>query len=169
MNFPARAAFYYPWYPQTWTVEGEHVFYNPDLGYYSSDSQEVVDRHIDCMDYAKIDVAIVSWWGPESTYEIDRIPLLLERTLTLGSLLKWAFYHEREGFGDPAVAKLQADLEYLKSTYADHEAIARVDGKPVVFVYNDGSNDDGYCEVADRWAQANADGEWYVEIGRAHV
>lgn len=160
MAFPIRAAFYYPWYPATWTVDGSHVFYKPDLGYYASGDQAVVDRHIEAMGYAKVDVAIASWWGMKQQSEAERWPLLMNRTLAAGSGLKWAAYYEKEGFGNPTVAQIQADLDYLKENYADHQTYAHVNGKPVVFVYN---ADDTGCEVADRWAQASK-GEWYVSL-----
>lgn len=159
LTFPVRAAFYYPWYPQTWTVDGHHVFYDVELGYYSSDDLKIIDEHIKMMEYAHIDVAIASWWGPDA-FTNTRIPLLLERTEALGSPLKWAFYYEDEGFGDPSPATLAADLDYLKQTYGDSPALAKIDGKPVIFVYN---ADDKDCEVADRWAAAN-DGDWYVSL-----
>lgn len=160
LTFPLRAAFYYLWYPQTWTVEGEHVFYHPDLGYYSSDDSDVVDQHIRDLEYAKIDVAIASWWRIGHQNEDTRIPLVLDRTVALGSSLKWAFYYESEGFGDPTPQEIKANLDYLMSSYVDHEAIAKIDGKPVVFVYN---ADDKTCDVATRWSQAN-DGDWYVNL-----
>jgi hypothetical protein len=160
LTLPLRGAFYYPWYPQTWTVDGEHVFYQVELGYYSSDDVAVVDRHIVDMDYAKIDVAIWSWWGPGAQSEDTRVPLLLDRTVAAGSDLKWAAYYEDEGFGDPTVETLRSDLAYLTERYTGHEAYAHIDGKPVIFVYN---ANDGDCEVADRWAEAT-EGRWYVNL-----
>lgn len=160
LKFPIRAAFYYPWYPQTWSVQGQHVFYHPDLGYYSSDSENVIERHINCLDYGKIDVAISSWWGSES-YTDKRLDVLLNHTVALGSNLKWAVYYEKEGFEhDTSVPALKSDLSYLKK-YTGHKAFARVDGKPVVFVYN---ANDSSCEVATRWAEANSQNEWYVVL-----
>jgi hypothetical protein len=161
LTLPLRGAFYYPWYPQTWTVGGEHVFYEPELGYYDSDSAEVVDRHIDDLTYAKVEVAIASWWGVDAQNEDVRIPLLLERTLAAGGGLRWALYYEKEGFDrfDTSVAALRADLAYLQR-YASSAAFARIAGKPVIFVYN---ANDGDCSVADRWADAAGD-DWYVVL-----
>ncbi|MBN1480794.1 T9SS type A sorting domain-containing protein [candidate division KSB1 bacterium] len=160
LTFPLRGAFYYPWYPQTWTVGGVHVKYDVELGYYSSDDPDVVDQHIQDMDYAKIDVAIISWWGINKQNQANRVPMLLDQTIDAGSRLKWAIYYEKEGFGNPTVDELQADLDYLMETYAGHEAFAHIDGKPVIFVYN---ADDGDCSVAERWAEAT-NGEWYVNL-----
>jgi hypothetical protein len=156
---PARAAFYYPWYPQTWSVNGSQVFFQPTLGYYSSDDTAVVDQHIDDLDHAKIEVAIASWWGPGAQNEQSRIPLLLDRTEALGSPLRWSFYYEDEGFGNPSIATIQSDLDYLLASYGDHPSLARIDGRPVIFVYN---ADDSSCEVADRW-NAAVNG-WHVVL-----
>lgn len=160
LTFPVRGAFYYSWYPATWGVAGSHVFYQPDLGYYSSDDQAVVDQHIKALEYAKVDVAIASWWGINQQSESKRFPALFSRTIAAGSALKWAIYYEKEGFGNPTVAQIQTDLAYVKQNYAGHPNYAHVDGKPVVFVYN---ADDNTCEVADRWAAAT-NGEWYVGL-----
>ncbi|HEC41581.1 MAG TPA: T9SS type A sorting domain-containing protein [Bacteroides sp.] len=160
LELPLRGAFYYSWYPQTWTVGGKHVFYEPELGYYSSDDEKVVEQHIEDMDYAKIDIVIASWWGIDMQKESTRFPMLLDKTIEAGSNLKWAFYYEMEGFSNPTVEDLKSDLDYLTEKYLDHEAIARINGKPVIFVYN--ANDQS-CDVADRWAEAT-NGKWYVNL-----
>ncbi|UCH24965.1 MAG: hypothetical protein JSV66_13575, partial [Trueperaceae bacterium] len=160
ITLPARAIFYYPWFPETWTVNGSHVFYHPTLGYYDSSDQAVADAHIKAIGDAKIDVSIASWWGPDTQKESERIPLLFDRTQALGSSLKWAFYYEKEGFGNPSLAELQNDLAYIKSNYVSSPVYAHVDGKPVLFVYN---ADDFDCGIADRWAEATA-GEWYLVL-----
>ena len=159
LTFPLRAAFYYPWFPETWSVNGAHVVYAPLLGYYSSSSRRTVDTHVRELDRAKVDVAIASWWGPRTHSEAMRIPLLLDRTTALGSPLRWAVYYEAEGSGNPSVAALQAQLSYLMTNYARRPEYARVAGKPVIFVFNAG---DG-CEVVDRWRQAAGE-RWYVSL-----
>jgi hypothetical protein len=132
--FPIRAAFYYPWFPETWTVGGAHVFYRPALGYYDSSNQAVVDPHIRALDYAHVEVAIASWWGPATHREGERIALLLDRTRALRSPLKWSLYYEREGSGDPNVAEIQSDLAYLETRYASRPEFAKIGGAPVIFV-----------------------------------
>lgn len=163
ITLPARAAFYYPWYPATWTVNGAHVKYQPTLGYYDSSSQSVVDSHIQAMQYAGIKVAIASWWGPNTQSETVRIPLILQRTTALNTGLKWALYYESEGFGDPSVAQLQSELQYIKSNYTTSSSYATIGGKPVLFVYNASANDNS-CSLADKWAQANAGIGFYINL-----
>jgi chitodextrinase len=160
LSLPARAVFYYPWFPETWTVGGQHVKYHPALGYYNSSDAAVAQSHVRQLQYGGFHAAIASWWGPGTHAESTRLPLLLDTTVSLGSPLKWSVYHEMEGSGNPSVASLQNDLSYLASKYASHASYARIGGKPVIFVYN---ANDSSCEVADRWKQAAA-GNWYVVL-----
>lgn len=151
-----RAAFYYPWFPETWTVGGKHVAYTPTLGYYSSTAAATVDAHIRALDYAKVQVAIVSWWGSSSPYNA-RIPLLLDRIAAIGSPLKVAFYYESEGFGNPSQSQVATDLQYLKATYGGHPSTRQ---PLTVFVYN---ADDLTCAIADKWKAANTVGA-YIDL-----
>lgn len=155
VTLPTRAAFYYPWYPETWTVNGAKVATVPTLGFYNSGDSDVITAHIKALEYARIEVAIVSWWGKNTHNEAVRVPKLLGQTQALGSPLKWAVYYEKEGTGDPDVAEIQTDLRYLKRYLGPNYAV--INEKPVIFVY---SADDTDCRVADRWRAAAP--EWYV-------
>jgi hypothetical protein len=66
------------------------------------------------------------------------------------------FLSEDEMKHDPSVAELRADLDYLKKWFAWHPAWAHIDGKPVIFIWNESD-----CEVVKRWMEASDD-EWYV-------
>jgi glycosyl hydrolase family 99 len=178
VTLPARGCFYYPWFPETWTVNGQHVSgddspqpddgFHPTLGFYNSSDPAVIDAHATQLKWAKCEVPILSWWGPNSHSEEVRIPLFLNRTWNVSwGYLKPTVYYECESVGtgscagkgpNPTVAQIQADLAYL-STYANHSRWARVNNKPVIFVYSSG---DSACEVASRW-KAAATG-WYVSL-----
>jgi hypothetical protein len=150
---PLRAAFYYPWFPQTWAQSpAPFTHFHPTFGFYSSDDQRTVARHLDELAYGHIQVAISSWWG-QSHYTNERLAMLLGATRAAGSPLRWAVYHEREGFGDPTVEQLAADLRYVRDRYADDPAYLRVGGRFVVFAYGDATDD---CSMAQRWHDANA-------------
>src|SRR5437764_644127 len=61
---PIRAAFYYPWFPETWgSAIDPFTNYHPTAGYYSSDDQAIINQHVAAMRYANLDAAISSWWG----------------------------------------------------------------------------------------------------------
>jgi hypothetical protein len=156
LQYPIRGAFYYPWYPETWSVNGQQVFYSPTLGKYSNGDPAAQLAHVQALEYAHVDVSIASWWGPGEQLDRARITNLMDKSL--GTNVKWTVYHEMENHKDPNVGELRGDLEYIKHWYAWHEAWAHVDGKPVIFVYNEGG-----CEVAERWDSAS-NGNWYVVL-----
>jgi len=153
-SFPVRAAFYYPWFPQAWRQKGLEPFthFTPSLGLYSSSDASVVRRHLADFTYAGIQAGLASWWGRGTP--TDRVfPSLLAITNRLRSRVRWAVYYEPEGQGDPSVARLVADLGYIRSRYARNRAYLRVQSRFVVFVYADLADGEG---MAARWRQANA-------------
>jgi hypothetical protein len=154
LTFPIRAAFYYPWFPEAWKQQGYDPFswYKPTIGYYSTDA--VVKSQVAVMQKAGIQVGIASWWGQGSATD-RRIPTLLAAA---GSF-RWTLYYEAEGSGNPTSSQISADLAYIASRYGSNKAYLRVGGKPVIFVYGDGT--DG-CGMADRWKAANTSGFYVV-------
>jgi hypothetical protein len=156
LSFPVRGVFYYPWYPETWTVNGAQAKFEPDLGFYSSNDPLVAEAHIDAFKYAHVDLSIASWWGPESNLDRARLTMLMDKTIAMESPVKWTIYYEDERDLTPAATVLKADMDYLKKWFAWHPTWAHKNGKPVIFVYNEGP-----CDRVDRWMDG-ANGEWYV-------
>jgi len=150
--------FFPSWYPSTWYVNGHRAHYNTSLGMYSSSDPTVANAHIEAMDYGQIQLSIASWWGPGTNLDRSRLTMLMDKTVNQNSSLKWTIYHEDERNHDPTTDELREDLKYLKKWFAWHEAWAHIDGKPIIFVYNEGG-----CNVANRWVQASR-GEWYVVL-----
>jgi hypothetical protein len=150
---PVRAAFYYPWYPENFTSPGTK--YTPSAGFYNGDDPAVIDRQIGDMQYAGLQSGIASWWG-QGTREDRRLGLLMTEATKLH--FSWTAYYENEGFGDPTVAQISADLAYLKK-YSDTATWLHIGGKPVIFAYGDGN--DG-CSMVTRWKQANTYGYYVV-------
>jgi hypothetical protein len=144
LSLPLRAAFYYGWYPETWTQNGIYpaTRYRPVLGYYHTST--VIARQVAMMRYAHLHAGIASWWGRGSKTD-QRVPLLLNAASGTG--FRWTVYYEREGYGDPAVSRIESDLAYLYSHYATSPAWLWLGGKPAVFVYADAG--DG-CGMARR-------------------
>ena len=159
-GFPLRAAFYYPWFPESWTQQGIYPYtnYSPSLGYYDSSDTAVIAKHIAAMQYGHIDAGILSWWGQGSPTD-NRVSGIL--AATAGSTFRWSIYYEPESLGNPSVSTLAADLAYLRDHYGANPAFLRIDGRFVVFVYADGA--DG-CGMADRWTQANAGINAYIVL-----
>jgi Glycosyl hydrolase family 99 len=157
LTFPTRGIFYYPWFPGTFEVNGAPVKFEPSLGRYSSSDPKIAQAHVDAMEYAHINLSIASWWGPDTHLERARLTMLMDTTIAMGSPLKWSIYHE-DGQDNPSTESIKTDLDYLKKWFAWHSAWAHVDGRPVIFVYNDGG-----CDVISRWMAAS-NGEWYVVL-----
>ncbi len=108
------------------------------------------------MQYGHIDGGIAFWSGPGTPGD-NRFAGLLGAAS--GSGFKWALYYQREGSSDPSSSDIAADLAYIFSHYAADPNYLRIGGRPVLFVYSDGSDD---CSMADRWAQANTLGFYVV-------
>jgi 16S rRNA (guanine966-N2)-methyltransferase len=159
-SFPIRAAFYYAWYPDEWWAGAffPYSFFRPTLGYYSDVDAAVVPGHTRALLYAHLDAGIYSWWGFDGDPPTD---LRFSRYLAAARTtpLRWALYYEREGYGDPSVAEIRADLERIRDTYAAKPAYLKVAGRFVVYVYGDPH--DG-CATAARWHEANTVGAYIV-------
>jgi len=148
-----RAAFYYPWFPETW---GTVPVANPSLGKYSS-TLGTIQAHVAMMEYAKCKAGIASWWGPTSAYS-DRIDTCLKAAE--GTRFKWCLYYEGEGYSDPASTGLAKDLDYAFRRWTSHPNYLKKSGRPVIFAYA-GAGDGP--SMADRWKVANA-GRFYTVL-----
>jgi hypothetical protein len=151
-GLPLRAIFYYDWFPEGWRQEGIFPFskYHPSLGYYDSGSPKVVRAHVQAILYGHLPVGIFDWWGI-GTNQDNRFPTALAVART--TPLHWAVVYEPEGYGDPSVDRLRADLEYLRDRYAAKPAYLKLDGRFVVVAYGE---DHDTCAMVDRWLAANA-------------
>jgi YD repeat-containing protein len=160
-SLPMRAAFYYPWFPETWMKNGSlFTQYSPTLGLYDSSSTAVIQQHVGAMQYGGIEAGISSWWGPGHRTD-TRFGTILSATNTIGSPFRWSLYYENESLGDPNVTTLASELAYIRDHYASNPAYLRVSGRFVVFVYADATD---ACGMADRWKQANTGINAYVVL-----
>jgi hypothetical protein len=157
ITLPVRGTFFYPWYPQTWPNPAPH--FTPTLGApYNQDDPAVVTNQVNAMNYAHFHLAISSWWG-QGHYTDQRLQSYMNAAH--GTPLHFAPYYEAEGnttaatpgSPNPPASQITSDLNYIASKYINDPNYAWVSGKPLIFVYSDGT--DG-CEMATRWAQANA-------------
>jgi len=156
LAFPIRGVFYYTWFPETWKVNGKKVFYNPTLGHYSNDDGDLQKAHIDALNYMHADIAIVSWFGSDTHLDRARLTNLMIKSKIKRT--KWTVYHEQEMRQDQSVEQIRQDLAYLKKWFAWRDTWAHIDGKPVIFVYNEAG-----CDVTERWSKASG-GERYIVL-----
>jgi len=156
---PLRLVFYYPWFPNHWQENGVYPLshYHATLGYYDSSDPVVIRKHIEAMEYARMDAAVASWWGRDNRYGTD---VALREILkeSRGTGFRWAVYYELEGPVDnmprnPSRNEIVSDLDYLYANFANDPNYLRIDGRWVLFVYSD--ENDG-CGMVSRWTEAKA-------------
>lgn len=140
-------AFYYMWHesynpysgPSAWT-DGSP--YTPLLGVYNSLDPGVIKNHLAWAEYAGIDVLICSWWG-----KTDRTDSVLSTVFDVaddtGSDIQFSVYYEIVSSADSPEMLIEnavSDFDYLLERYGSSPFFFKVDGKPVVFVYNRAMN-----------------------------
>ncbi|MCU0474413.1 MAG: hypothetical protein MUC93_13800 [Bacteroidales bacterium] len=169
-EFPLRGIFYYAWYPNNWAPNGYHVTYNPTYGYYDNNDRTLINNHINELEYGNVDVVIASWWGLDNANRVPRDSAIkkcmeeTDRRTKNGEIdLKWAIYYELEAFYNEPLDTIRADLDYLMKRYVEkHNCYAHIDGKPVIFVYSKGS-EDNTNQFTNKWADA-VDDKWYYVL-----
>lgn len=170
LELPLRGIFYYAWYPNNWAPNGYHVTYQPTNGYYDNNDRTLINNHINELEYANIDVVIASWWGLDNDnrrprdWAIKKCMEETDRRANNGEIdLKWAIYYELEAFYNEPMDTIKADLNYLMERYVNkHDCYAHINGKPVIFVYTSGS-EDNTVEFMKKWADA-VDDKWYYVL-----
>ena len=134
-------AFYYGWYGlagrsgqdihwQGIDTAGKTIANCPDYpfdGAYDSLDPAVIKRQVQQAKDAGITGFIASWWGRNDRTD-QQFPLLLDAA----DGLKLAPYIETAADADGLVA----DIAYLIQSYGKHESWLRLDGKPVIFVFD---------------------------------
>ena len=133
------AVFYYPWYgnPATdnrwihWNGDSETPFYPPSdvssdyypvLGAYSAKDPQVVEKHFQWLNSAKVGVIIASWWG-QGKFEDKTVPVLLQVAEQYG--IKVAFHIEP--YEGRTADRLEQDIRYIYKNYGSHPAFYRTD------------------------------------------
>jgi hypothetical protein len=151
---PLRLTFYYPWFPDGLDHPGSN--YHPSDGAYSTADPAEDAKQVSEMRYAGLNGAVFSWEGQTDPFSL-RLPT--ELAAAHGTPFKWSVYYELEGQGNPTVAQITSDLNFLYTNYASDPNWLRINNKPVIFVWPDAS--DG-CAMLARWAAANVGHRWYV-------
>ncbi len=160
-SFPIRANFYYQWFPEGWTQNSifPYTKYRPSLGFYDSGDAATIQSHVRSMVYGKFQATIASWWGQNQKSEQIRVPALLSNAAAVDPSFRVTLYYEREGTANPTEAEIRSDLEYIRTRYGTNPSFLRVNGRPVLFVYN---ANDTTCSVVDRWKAANDTTNFYL-------
>lgn len=160
-------AFYYPWFGNIETdggyyhwnhrIEGREYLghshpggddiganFYPKLGCYSSNSERVIDIHMQQLKQAGIEVISVSWWG-QGSFEDKTIPRLLNIAYQYG--IKVNFHIEP--FGGRNAKTMRKAIKYIIDSYGSHPAFyrdAQHGNRPMFYIFLSNSTS------AEEWA-----------------
>ncbi len=178
---PYYGTFFYPWSenpnteghwsywdgsgtnpPSTWFSHYLPDFdtsrFDPATELYSAKNDTVLNWQLTKLKEAKIEVAISSWWGQNERTDIAFRKIVtdtMNRNANPYPNLRWTIYYEKEGFADPAVdTELVPDLIYILNNYANQKGFFRINGRPVIFVYNAAHSGSNPLNDLSRWQQA---------------
>jgi hypothetical protein len=174
---PRRVSFAYEWCPYSCQQSRYHF---SQYGGFPPDHHTIagVSRDESQAAYANSDIFAASWWG-RGHFTDQSVPLVLQANRALDDAgqagtqhMKVSVYYEAEGnqigttpgSPNPSSAQLGNDLSYLMRTYVNGPnggRWARVNGKPVLFVYGDGTDT---CGMNDRWRKAPGVSKWFVVL-----
>jgi hypothetical protein len=174
---PIRVAFAYEWCPASCQQSRYHF---STYGGFPPDHHTLagVSRDQDQAVYANTDIFASSWWG-RGHFTDQSMPLVLRANRALDDAgragnqhMRVSAYYEAEGNGvettpgspNPSPDQIGTDLSYLMRTYVNGpngDRWARVNGKPVLFVYGD---DRDTCGMADRWRTAPGVSTWFIVL-----
>ncbi len=145
---PALWAMYYAWYETGTGPHGRWTHWSDDktrapnpkpksrakplIGYYDSDDPAVVRWHIRLAKAAGIDAFLSSWWGAGSRSGVAFEQVILPLAAAEG--YKVALCSELAQFHRDVKVLMRQMAEVLRRT-KDSPAYLRVDGKPLVYLY----------------------------------
>jgi hypothetical protein len=153
---PVTAMFFYD---DSFRHADDH--YRPAASGFDSDNATDVAMQLAGIKGTGMQAVIASWWGRGQHGEATRFPVLHAAAAPLG--LGVIPYYEPEGYANPTVATIQADLAHLGALAdASPGSAVRIGGKRVIFVYNAGATG---CGEVTKWKTAtNGFADWYVNM-----
>lgn len=138
-------AYYYPWYYADSNFHGgKYIRTNvspsqlPTLGAYDDTNYNTISQHIQWSHQANINVWVISWWGEGSSTDTTFLNYMLPHD---DFDLEFAIHYETTGLtsGFTDFDNAYNDITYLVANYFNHDSYLRIDGKPVIFIYEAGT------------------------------
>jgi hypothetical protein len=183
---PLIGTFYYGWFkgkdrnyqswdifnhkpPSTWAANylpnTEPGVFDPTRELYNSNDTLILQKQLGWMKEAGIRFGISSWWGIGST--TDKVFLHIIKSFMPSAInpypaFRWTLLYEIEAYAHPKLNEIITDLRYIKDMYGSSPYYLKIDGKPVIFVYN--ANDTGSRPLNDilTWSMARELTGFYV-------
>jgi hypothetical protein len=127
--------------PKTWAsryIPDYGSSSDPYNGLYSSKDTNIIRQQLTLINKSGINFVISSWWG-QNHYTDQALDIIFKQVLSAKDSPyggKFCIYYEKEGFGDIPKSEIISDINYIKAKYATSPYYYKIDGRPVVFVYN---------------------------------
>ena len=116
--------------------------YYPELKNYSSTDTTVISIHMDMMARAKIDVAVVTWWGIND-FGASALPVIFREASKRN--IKVCFHIEP--YAKRSAESVRQDIAFLIERFGNSSSFYRMNGKPCFFIY------DSYLTPASEWSR----------------
>ncbi len=136
---------YYPWYGGTnshgsglhWGKVHSHSIQNttdyPVIGPYNSRDPNLINWQIDLAKSNGITGFISSWWGQHS-YEDRAFKTVLD-CAEKKNFTAAIYWEKEDGHGQEQIDGAVSDLAYMVTNYGSSPAYLKVNGRPVIFIY----------------------------------
>lgn len=138
--------------------------FDPNTRLYSAKDTGIIDEQLKLMRQAGIGFVISSWWG-QNSYEDQALNIIFNKVLPSPGNpypdVKFCIYYEKEGFADVPKSEIISDINYVKQKYASGPYYYKINGKPVIFVYN---ADIGDLTDAQKWSDVRNDTGIYTVL-----
>jgi hypothetical protein len=114
----------------------------PQLGLYSSHDRSVLRHHCSQMYSSGIDGIIFEWWGsePQELREInansENIDQTLDLLLSVASEFDITVGINIKGYPHRSAESICRDVHYIQTKYGNRTSLLKIEGKPVIFVYD---------------------------------
>lgn len=162
--------------PLTWASQylpdiSPTTAFDPNIRLYSSKDSNIVFKQLALMKQSNIDFIISSWWGQKGTtdgYADEVLDYIVHNVLTSPNNpypnIKFTIYYELAALADNyPKAQIISDINYIKAKYANSPYFFKINGKPVIFVFNRNGVPNGLNQ-ATTWSQVRSETGIYTVL-----
>jgi hypothetical protein len=128
--------------------------FDPSTELYDAKDPTIVKKQLGWMNKTGIDFVISSWWG-QGHYTDAALSNIFTNVMPAADNpypgIKFTIYYEKAGFPSDynlSETQLVDDINYIKTKYGNSPYFLKMNGKPVIFVYNTPS-----LSEAQKWSK----------------